>query len=174
MILVLLAGCGIGWKANRARDQRLAVEVIRASRGSLCYNFQETGNDVLNPKVVNLSKEPPAPKWLLKAIGDEYFQEVSQVDIRTDVPRETLLAIAKFDHLVHLTLLLEGSKVDASALGRIAEIPSLQSLILGQQSVNDAALAKLAGARRLRRLSLGGASEVTDAGMAPLQRFSFG
>ena len=166
MILVLLTGCWIGWKANRARDQRLAAEVIRASRGKLFYDFQETGHDVLNPKVVNLSKQPPAPKWLHKAIGDEYFQEVSQVDIRADVPRETLLAIAKFDHLVHLTLELQGSKVDTSAIGRIAGNTGLQSLSLGGQSVNDAVLAKLSGAKKLRRLTLVGTPDVTDAGMA--------
>jgi hypothetical protein len=52
------------------------------------------------------------------------------------------MAIAKFDHLVHLTLALGGSKVDTLALRRIAEIPSLQSLVLAQQSLNDAALTK--------------------------------
>jgi hypothetical protein len=168
MIVVLAIGGFLGWKVNRARDQRLAVAAIQAKQGKIAYDYQMTSDDVLDPKPISLTSEPHAPRWLRRAVGNEFFQEVAHVDIRSDVSGETLLAVAKLDHLVHLTLALDGAKVDVAALGEIAKTPTFQSLILAQQSVNDAAMAKLAGARRLRRLLVVGANDLTDAGLASL------
>jgi Leucine Rich repeat len=166
MVIVLVSGGLIGWKANRAHTQRRAVEAIKAINGNVVYDFQYAGNDVLTPAPFSARKEPDAPKWLRNLLGDEYFQEVTMVDIRSPVSADLLPTIAKLDHLVHLGL--NGSKLDDSAMAQIAKIPSLLSLVLSQGSVTDAGLANLAGARKLRRLALHGASGVTDAGMTSL------
>jgi len=43
MVLVLIIGGGLGWKINRARTQRRAVEVIEDVNGQVLYDFQYMG-----------------------------------------------------------------------------------------------------------------------------------
>ncbi len=165
MLIVLITGGIIGWKANRAHTQRRAVEAIKAIHGVVAYDFQYTSYEV--PGVgFNPRKEPAAPKWLRKIVGDEYFQEVTMVDIRSPISADILPTIVKLDRLVHFGL--NTSKIDGSALAPLAKLPRLQSLVLSGGSVTDEGIANLAGARALRRLSIQGAAGVTDAGMASL------
>ena len=170
MVIVLVTGGIMGWKANLAHSQRRAVEAIMAINGRVVYDFQNSGNDVLTPTPMSPRKEPSAPKWLRNVLGDEYFQEVTMVIISSAVSDEILPTIAKLDHLV--TLSLNMSKLDDSALAQVAKFPSLQSLSLSHAAVTDAGIAYLAGARKLRRLGIFGGAGVTDAGMASLAGLS--
>jgi hypothetical protein len=79
MLIVLVTGGTIGWKANRARTQRQAVAAIKETKGFVFYDFQYTGNEP--PGKLNPRNEPGAPKWLRRVFGDEYFQEVTMVGI---------------------------------------------------------------------------------------------
>ena len=40
MLLVLLSGLWLGWKVNRANDQRRAVAAIRRAGGGISYDYQ--------------------------------------------------------------------------------------------------------------------------------------
>ena len=73
MLLVLVVGGGLGWKANRAHAQRQAVAAIKAAGGGIIYDFQYPNDGKPRPK------EPPGPRWLRSMLGDEYFQEVAGV-----------------------------------------------------------------------------------------------
>jgi hypothetical protein len=70
MLLVLVAGSFLGWRARRASIQRRAVAAIERAGGFVMYDF-EIGPD--GPKV-GPKPQPWAPKWLRRAFGDEFFQ----------------------------------------------------------------------------------------------------
>jgi hypothetical protein len=189
MILVLVIGGGLGWKANRARTQLWSVEAIRSSKGSVFYDFQYTGDEV-SPQPFTRNKEPSAPKWLRNALGDEYFQEVTRVDLSGAMSDDAVAAIQKLDHLVTLVIrdaskfggnftalvslprlrdvALTGPQIDDMVLAQLAKIPRLRGLTLSNTSLTDAGLAHLSAARGLQRLAFFGDTGVSDAGMTSL------
>src|SRR4051794_2575181 len=63
MLLVLFSGLWLGWRVNRANDQRRAVVAIRRAGGGITYSNARTW----------------APAWLRNWLGDEFFQEVTSV-----------------------------------------------------------------------------------------------
>jgi hypothetical protein len=63
----------MGWQVNRARDQVRSVATIERYHGGAFYDF-EFANGEHTP-----GKEPPAPRWLRRALGDAYFQKVAGV-----------------------------------------------------------------------------------------------
>jgi hypothetical protein len=77
MVLILVVGGLMGWKARRASLQRRAVARIERLQGNLVYDWQPQG---VFPTPA-ATAEPPGPKWLRKMLGDEYFQEVVGVTI---------------------------------------------------------------------------------------------
>lgn len=86
--VLLTIGCiWLGILAERARQQREAVEAIEALGGSVTYDFQIVGvpydGNPDPPHTVNRifrpDADPPGPIWLRRLIGDEFFQEVVAV-----------------------------------------------------------------------------------------------
>ena len=70
MILVLLIGIPLGWKARRASLQRRAVARINALQGTVVYDWHRAKLG---------QTEPPGPAWLRNRLGDEYFQEIDEI-----------------------------------------------------------------------------------------------
>ena len=81
----------LGIVVNRAREQREAVKAIEALTGRVQYDWQPNMVEVtLTAKgfegvkgwrQVNASNTAPdAPEWLRRLLGDEYFQEVEEID----------------------------------------------------------------------------------------------
>jgi internalin A len=106
MLLVLLACAALGWRVNRAHTQRRAVARIKAAGGSVKYDY-EVGGDYPPKWAVRTKGEPVpwGPAWLRKWIGDEYFQEVTKVDLGGDkVTDESLAAVEDLDRIVRLGL----------------------------------------------------------------------
>jgi hypothetical protein len=77
MLLILIVGGVMGWKARRASLQRRAVARIERVQGDVTYDWHRK-NPFLTP---GGPTEPPGPVWLRKMLGDEYFQEVVGVTI---------------------------------------------------------------------------------------------
>jgi hypothetical protein len=68
----------LGIVVNRAREQREAVKAIEAAGGSVYYNYN---SEELMPRWrYHVVVERPGPAWLRRLIGDDYFQDVWQVD----------------------------------------------------------------------------------------------
>jgi hypothetical protein len=86
MILILIVGGLMGWKARRASLQRRAVARIEHLRGSVVYDWQPH----YPLFTLTSTAEPPGPVWLRKILGDEYFQEVVEATL-SDVMRRELL-----------------------------------------------------------------------------------
>jgi hypothetical protein len=186
MVLVLVVGGGIGWKANRARTQRRAVAAIKAAGGSATYDFEYPNNGIPKPK------EPSAPRWLRRVIGDEYFQEVASVGFSNPVAADDLAVIESFDRLeaffigdsskigdglMHLRRLrrlgriqLTGPGITDDRLAELASVRGLKSIVLQRTPVTDAGLRHFAGLSKLEHLTIYDAQGVTDAGLIPLAK----
>ncbi len=69
MVLVLVVGLPVGWKARRASLQRRGVAAVRGMDGSVAYDWQPWEDG------------PAGPGWLRRLVGDDYFQDVARVDL---------------------------------------------------------------------------------------------
>jgi hypothetical protein len=142
ILLVLILGLILGWQVHRAREQRRATQVIRDSGGSLHYDWEFVGGTFVP------GREPPAPDWLRRLLGDEFLQEVTWANIAETTEGRNALDRA----LVHLR-----------SLGRLRE------LILTAGCLQDTHLSRIQGLTALERLEIVGAVNLTDAGLAHLR-----
>ena len=71
MLAILCLAVFLGWQVNKARQQREAVAAVRRHGGWVYYDFQ-----MVDDKPVP-GKQPWGPRWLRRALGDEYFQPSS-------------------------------------------------------------------------------------------------
>jgi internalin A len=156
MALVLAIGGGLGWVAYRARVQREVVAAIKAAGGSVDYGW-----DWPEPR----SYQPP--RWLMDALGPDYFGAVVSVNLVGNKADDALLArISRLDRLEHLFLYNSRSVTDAG-LAHLQRLSRLEWLGLERTGVTGPGLIHLKGLSRLKELWL---SElpITDADLAPL------
>ena len=127
MILVLVVGGLLGWRARRASIQRRAVAIVTAAGGHVTYDFQAPPNRPFQP-----GASPPGPRWLRALLGDEYFQEVAVIFLqnpKNGPPRitpEVVRAVAEFDHLQ--SLVVDHVPLDDAAILPLTRISSLRHL----------------------------------------------
>jgi hypothetical protein len=154
MLLVLVLACWLGWITNKARQQRVAVTAITQSHGSVRYDWE-----FVNGKLTT-GRELAAPRWLRRALGDEFFQEVVEVALhdedihkgRFPTPRPmTQAVLAHLRWLPRLKRLhLEGDQATDEGLRNIAGLTNLEILfILDAKGLGDAGVAHLAGLKKL-------------------------
>jgi hypothetical protein len=161
MLLVLLLGCGMGWLAYRARVQRQAVVAIEASGGQVSYDWDLTDD-------LNLQEDlrPPKsrwPKWLIKALGIDYFGNVVNVYSRTG--QESIY----FGNVRSpYSKSGEGLRIDDALMATIGKLGHLQDLRIDGSPLTDAGLVHLRGLTRLEELHIDNTPGVTDAGMVHL------
>jgi hypothetical protein len=78
-------------------QQRRAVATITKAGGQIYYNWQlqpiyNAAGEADYFKVISDPDAIRAPKWLRKAIGDDYFQHVVKVHIHPDYVNEEVVA----------------------------------------------------------------------------------
>jgi len=82
MVVVVLLSVGLGWfafKMQEARRQREAVKAIEESGGGVLYDYEWESylRGQEKPKL-------PAPAWLRRLIGVDFFSDVVTVNLRGD------------------------------------------------------------------------------------------
>lgn len=115
-------------------------------------------------------KNPPAPNWLRRTVGDEYFQEIAHVsfvfDIATgarngSIPEVSVIDRASADDMLAKlagqtgikTLQLGWDKVTGRGMASIGQIPALEELVIcNADEITDGDLARLEGLKNLRVL----------------------
>jgi Leucine-rich repeat (LRR) protein len=138
-------------KLRQARKQREAVEAILRTGGRVRYDYQMTGT------------EPQAPEWLWELLGDDFFFDVSSVNLQLLVDDDVIKHLTDLPNLREVYL--SSSKVTDAGLEEYIEgRTNLELLSLWDTHVTDAGLQHLKGLINLERLYLEG-TQVTDAGL---------
>ncbi len=164
MLLVLVVGLPIGWKARRASLQRRAVAEVRRVGGFVEYDWQAPSPVTGGAWVQKI--EPDTPAWARRALGDEYFQEVVRVDLPGNRPiqppgvadpvgaataRDQLACLDGLDRLESLYLTMYGP-LGPEGAARLARLRRLKRLDLGD--FDPAAAAAVGHLDRLENLGI--------------------
>ena len=104
MVLILIIGLPVGWKARRASIQRRAVAAIAAMGGYVTYE-----HELDQRGFPGISRPPPGPAWLRRLIGDEFFREVAWINLDNRQPDnrlddESIASLLQCDRLQGLTI----------------------------------------------------------------------
>lgn len=150
LLLMLIVCIALGWKVERARKQREAVIWIRSMGGSVAYEYQR---DNRGHRITNA--EPPVPKWLVKQLGIDLFDEVVYVEL-VDAKQ-----VGDVSRLAWLTSLEELSlyRTPVSDLKPLSDLKRLEVLGISDTQVRD--LTPLSGLTNLKRLYFWG-TQVND------------
>lgn len=165
LLLVTLAfsivlSCLVMWRTS-ARAQRQRVAAIKGSGGCVNYDFYLTDRGV-----------PPVPEWLWRAVGVDYFGNVSRVWFEPTGGGRLVVRGLELDQLRHLTSVsFNFTAVGDDDLLQIAELPELRELSLQRTAVTDRGLMHLRGLRKLESLSLY-RTKVTDSGLEHLRELT--
>ncbi len=152
LIVVLIAGGGLGWLVHGARVQREAVAAIERGRGDVRYDCQGPA-----------SFKKSLATWMWRRLGSrgrdywDYLFDVVYVGVRDD-PGRTMDEVAQLGRLKQLSF--ECAEVD---FRQVAEDDDRQPYLIG------ASLEKLEGLTGLERLSFDVAPLLTDADLAHLE-----
>lgn len=166
MLAVLVAGVWMGRQVNRARQQREAVAAVSKCEGRVFYDWQ-FADGKLEP-----ATEPPAPLWLRRLVGDEYFQEVDQVNFTChDRVLDAQEVLARLTSQTGIRrLYFQGTPATDEGLRSIAHLSRLEELILEDSSLlSDDGLDHLTSLRNLTFLCVSG-PRLTDAGLSHLAK----
>ncbi len=179
-----------GWfvmKVEQAAKQKAVVEEIENAGGLVWRDYQFEADGTFSTK----DPQPPGPIWLRRLLGDDFFMNVTKLDLtQTEIadpglehlkalPRLQSLDLgaevtdAGLEHLKGLAQLhalgLRATKVTDAGLVHLKSLTRLQSLNLAATAVTDAGLAHLAALKQLQSLDLSD-TKVTDAGVKGLQK----
>jgi hypothetical protein len=143
LVLVLVAGAGMGWIVRDAHIQRDAVAAIKKAGGFVKYDWEwewRTGKNISGGK-------PWAPVWLVNLIGVDYFGHVTVVGLPM-FPSAADATFAEVGRLRQLQLLFaRSSSVSDAGLAHLKELTNLKQLDLRDTQVSDAGLSHLTALR---------------------------
>lgn len=152
MIAMTLVCVFLGYRVQRAREQRLAVAAIQLAGGRVRYDWQQK----TLPPTAGTRQRPvvPGPKWLRAWMGDEYFQDVVAARWPADsTPDSANLAhLAKFPRLRELSICT--SSYDHPDLGTLPVMPQLEKLVLAGWNITDGTLDQIGRQPALKLLRL--------------------
>ncbi len=168
LLFVVVCAIPCSWVAvrrERAWRQRQAVKAIETPRasglnGSVWYDYEIGPSGFPVP-----GAEPPYPRWMRRALGDDFFADVVEADAPCNFGCEHLENLPRLRRLV-----LRGKEFGDEDLQHLAGLKELRSLKLSRSSVGDAGLQRLEKLTQLQELNLSATINVTDAGLKSLGR----
>lgn len=154
MAAVLCLAVGLGWKVNKAREQREAAEAIKKHGGSLSYDWSGP------PTKGKSGRTPPGPEWLRRALGDEYFQDIVYVNLSYARPQlqDVTRHLGSLGALVRIDLPTDGSQATDATCADLSACRGLEILTLSGKAVTDAGVERLTNLASLRVLRVSDAS----------------
>jgi len=136
LLLLVAALCvWLAWKVHDVRKIRRAVAEVKRLGGDITYQHELN----MAPPV-----DAPGPKWFRQIFGDEFFEEVTQIQ-------------------------LYSQEADDQTMELISGLPRIQSVIFISDSVTDKGLAALANANGLGAL-MPLSSKITPMGLQAFER----
>jgi hypothetical protein len=165
LVLVLLAGCGMGWIARVVRTgqaQRRSVAAVYQAGGWVLYDTD------WDERQATWSWKLHWPRWLVERLGVDYCAEVIFINLHDRGTDAVLAQVGRFAHLKQLHR--PGPAVTDAGLAHFGQLTDLQFLSLDGTQVTDNGLAQLRGLTGLKWLKLA-RTRVTDAGVRDLQKY---
>jgi hypothetical protein len=162
IVFVIVVGAGLGWIVREAHVQRDAVAAIRIAGGTVQYDW-EWRDGMAIPR-----GKPPAPRWLIDLIGDDYFGHVTVVGFSVN-SSVTDATFAEVGHLTRVEELFVSSENVCDARPMHLLLTKLNRLDLHDTRVTDAGLRHLNGLTSLSHLWLYH-TRVTHAGIEELKQ----
>ena len=161
----------LGWEVNGARKLATAVAAVKEYGGFVHYDY-----DYVNGTYVP-GRQPWAPQWLRRAIGDDFFRRVVEINLVFDGEGSRQVQTQRTDDGVMPALgdltgartlfLHEGQATDRS-MEVVGRLRLLEKLYISEaEGLTDVGLAHLPSLRNLTDLSLTQA-RITDAGLSHL------
>jgi hypothetical protein len=144
MLVVAALAVPVAMVTNKVREQRRMIKMVEAEHGSVSFDYEFVNGKYLMP-----NRQPAAPKWLRKLVGDEPFRSIQMVRVGFPPRQRALRPISD-------RFLLE-----------LGNVPSLRTLELYYASIDDAQCRLLARLSRLTHLTVL-YSNVGDEGVAAL------
>ena len=80
LLLVLVAAVPCSWLAVRMQRAKRQREAIIKTADMVLYDYQMDENGIILQVA-----EPPAPSWLRRLLGDDFFKEAVVVGLKSDV-----------------------------------------------------------------------------------------
>lgn len=169
LLAFTLLSLWLGFATQRAAEQKRAIAAIRRRGGDVIYQHQYDNRIIFQPGTpvvfkgrvmpwlsmggyqINYEAPPPGPAWLRSLLGDDYFQTVYQVNMRS-CNDDDLDLIAALPDVKQLRL--GGVEIANDGLRHIAKINSLESLSLTAIMVTDEGLRHLESLANLKEVSL--------------------
>jgi hypothetical protein len=168
--LVLAIAVPLAWLAaemRQAQQQRQAVAAIRLGGGQVQYDYVGDSAKVFLETTNLVEPQRPAPEWLLRWIGEDFFAEV--LGVYAMHARAWTLDCTYLEMLPQIrTLDLSFAQVADAELKSIARMSNLETLSFYRTPITDAGLAHLQELIELRELFLSG-TEITGDGLEHLR-----
>ena len=162
LVLVVAVAIPFSWLATEmkaATKQREVVEKIGKFDGNVTYDFEPGPTS---------TKAPPAPLWLWKLLGNDFFGDVAAVRVYSEQFDDAALAnLRGLRQLQVLDLGLVSSVTDAG-LVHLKGLTQLRELYVRNTIISDTGLTHLKGLAALQNLDITN-TEVTDAGLDHLE-----
>jgi hypothetical protein len=172
LIAMTLLAAWMAYVSHHARQQKLAVEKIRALGGTVQYDYQKDKIQLGGEEYSRYDPQamPPGPEWLRNFIGNDYFQNVVYVSLsKTSVTDDELAILENFPGLEGLSI--SQTKITSFGLVHLEGLKNLESLSLENTLIDDNGLAHIKDLANLRILILND-TKITDAGTINLQRLT--
>jgi hypothetical protein len=138
--VALLITLLISWfavKMEHAWTQKLLVEEIENMGGLVWYDYQFEADGSPSTK----ENEPPGPIWLRRLLGDDFFVNVTKLDLtQTDIPDDGLKHLDRLSDLQSLSL---GDRITDAGLSNLQSLSQLHTLNLRTTRVTEAAIRDL-------------------------------
>jgi hypothetical protein len=176
LIAVTIFCVALGWRLNRARQQREAIKAIKEAGGWVYYDYQ---NYDTKTGTFHLEAQPWEPERLRGPVGIDFWHDVIGVNMsyhaeggkRWDNKQPAVNISGHLEHLPRLRFLaLTEHSVDDAGMRYVSELKELEDLIYWDATeITDVGAAQLRRMPRLRHLYLE-ASEIGDAGLQTLAR----
>ena len=157
LVLMLVAGAGVGWFAHEVRQTRAHREAVKAAENAR--------------KVADMARMEAETQTMAaerQRMAAERAADEATMAARKAVAETAESEIQKLGGRV-TGLDLSATKVTDAGLVHLEGLTQLQTLNLGATSITDAGLAHLEGLTQLHELDLS-STKVTDAGVAELKK----
>jgi hypothetical protein len=177
-ILVTILCVSLGWRLQRAREQREAVEAIRKAGGWVYYDYQH-----YDPKTGKFDNQaaPWEPAWLTDAVGVDFWHDVEAVNMsfheeggkRWDNEKAPQDIAPQVAHLPRLRFLgATEHSLDDEGLRSVGQLKQLEVLLYWDApGVTDAGARHFQNMPRLRYLGMS-SSDVGDKGLATFAKLT--